>query len=143
MLPEATTDMSATLLLMERDEMVDTVVASHRGSSRRRMTSLIPVGGEKPHKYLVAKNADNEGIYLVWSGAGNNTDLTENVYEEIVDEGDAEGLSHLYHVYSRLNLLVTDDVVWYQIPDRILQDFGLDIWTFGLRPSLRKSTHDA
>lgn len=118
-----------TLLLMERDEMVDTVVASHSNTGRRRGANLIPLGGEVPHKYLVAKNGDNEGIYLIWTGSGDNTDLTEEVYEEIVEEGDAEGLAKTYHVYSRLNLLVTDDVIWYQIPDRILQDFGLDIRT--------------
>lgn len=118
-----------TLLLMERDEMIDTVIASHSNSSTRRSAVLIPVGGEEPYKYLVAKNSSNEGIYLVWAGAGSNTDLTEDVYEEIAEEGEAEGLSPLYHVYSRLNLLVTDDVIWYQIPDRILADFGLDVRT--------------
>lgn len=120
---------AATLLLMERDEMIDTVIASHSNSNRRRSTTLIPVTREEPYKYLVAKNADNEGIYLVWSGAGSNTDLTEEVYESIVEEGESEGLAKLYHVYSRLNLLVTDDVIWYQIPDRILADFGLDVRT--------------
>jgi adenine-specific DNA-methyltransferase len=117
-----------TLLLMERDEMVDTVIASH-SSSRRKGYSIVPMLEDEPYKYLVAKNGDGEGIYLVWAGADSNTDLTEEVYEDIVDEGDAAGLSKTYHVYSRLNLLVTDDVVWYQIPDRILQDFGLDIRT--------------
>lgn len=118
-----------TLLLMERDEMIDTVVASHTGSSRRR-GNLIPVPiPEKPFKYLIAKNSEDEGIYLVWNGAGTTNDLTEEVYEEIVDEGEAAGLALKYHVYSRLNLFVTDDVHWYQIPDRILQDFGVDIRT--------------
>lgn len=119
---------AVTLLMMERDEMIDTVIASHTGN--RRSAVLIPVGDEKqPYKYLVAKNANNEGIYLVWSGAGSNTDLTEEVYEEIAEEGEAEGLAPLYHVYSRLTLIVTDDVIWYQIPDRILADFGLDVRT--------------
>lgn len=118
-----------TLLLMERDEMVDTVVASHTNSNRRRTTILTSIDPETPFTYLVAKNAENEGIYLVWAGAGKNTDLTEEVYEDIVDEGEAYGLARVYHVYSRLNLLVTDDVIWYQIPDRILQDFGLDVRT--------------
>lgn len=118
-----------TLLLMERDEMIDTVIASH--SSTRRSAVLIPlVGeGEEPYTYLVAKNTSNEGIYLVWSGAGSNTDLTEDVYEAITEEAEAAGLAEVYHVYSRRNLLVTDDVVWYQIPDRILSDFGLDVRT--------------
>lgn len=118
-----------TLLLMERDEMIDTVVASHTGSSRRR-GNLIPVPmPDKPYTYLIAKNAEDEGIFLVWNGAGKTNDLTEEVYDEIVDEAEAAGLAAFYHVYSRLNLFITDDVHWYQIPDRILQDFGVDIRT--------------
>lgn len=120
---------AVTLLLMERDEMIDTVIASHSNSSSRRSAVLIPVGDNKRYSYLVAKNANNEGIFLVWAGADSNTDLTESVYEEITEEAEAEGLAPLYHVYSRLNMLVTDDVVWYQIPDRILADFGLDVRT--------------
>lgn len=120
-----------TLLLMERDEMIDTVIASHSSTGGRRSPVLIPVVGKdkRPYTYLVAKNASNEGIFLVWSGAGENTDLTEEVYEAVTEEAAREGLADLYHVYSRRNLLVTDDVIWYQIPDRILSDFGLDIRT--------------
>ncbi|WP_017838621.1 site-specific DNA-methyltransferase [Dietzia sp. UCD-THP] len=120
-----------TLLLMERDEMIDTVIASHSSTGARRRAVLIPMvnGNEKPYVYLVAKNASNEGIFLVWSGAGSNTDLTEEAYEEITDEAEDAGLADVYHVYSRRNLIVTDDVIWYQIPDRILSDFGLDIRT--------------
>lgn len=120
-----------TLLLMERDEMIDTVIASHSSTGSRRSPVLIPVVGKdkRPYTYLVAKNASNEGIFLVWSGAGENTDLTEEVYEAVTEEAAHEGLADLYHVYSRRNLLVTDDVIWYQIPDRILSDFGLDIRT--------------
>lgn len=119
-----------TLLLMERDEMIDTVIASHSSIGSRRSAVLVPVdrNGES-YAYLVAKNARNEGIYLVWSGAASNTDLTEEVYESITEEAEAAGLADVYHVYSRRNLLVTDDVIWYQIPDRILSDFGLDVRT--------------
>lgn len=54
-----------TLLLMERDEMIDTVMASHSGSGSRRSTVLITVGDERdPYSYFVAKNASNEGVYL-------------------------------------------------------------------------------
>ncbi len=119
-----------TLLLMERDEMIDTVIASHSSTGSRRNAVLIPLGDrDEPYTYLVAKNASNEGIYLVWSGPGSNTDLTEEAYEEITEEADAAGLADVYHVYSRRNLIVTDDVIWYQIPDRILSDFGLDVRT--------------
>ncbi|EJK80902.1 site-specific DNA-methyltransferase [Rhizobium sp. AP16] len=121
---------SRTLLLMERDEMIDAVIASHSSTGSRRSAALIPVYDErKPYSYLVARNAGNEGIFLVWTGAGSNTDLTEDVYETITDEASAAGLAEIYHVYSRRNLIVTDDVIWYQIPDRILSDFGLDIRT--------------
>ena len=44
---------------------------------------LIPVPEEAAYQYLVARNASDEGIYLVWHGAGSNTDLTEEVYEAI------------------------------------------------------------
>ncbi|MCF2572865.1 site-specific DNA-methyltransferase [Brevibacterium sp. UCMA 11754] len=120
-----------TLLLMERDEMIDTVIASHSSLGSRRAAVLIPVVDEdnEPYTYLVAKNAANEGIFLVWSGAGSNTDLTEDVYEAITEEAERAELADVYHVYSRRNLLVTDDVIWYQIPDRILSDFGLDVRT--------------
>jgi len=120
---------AATLLLMERDEMVDTVIASHFDRSRKRGSQVQAVDGVEGYRYLVAKNADDEGIYLVWGGPNENTDLTEQVYEDCVKEGERAGLTRMYHVYSRLNLFVTDDVKWYQIPDRILQDFGLDVRT--------------
>lgn len=104
------------LLMMERDEMIDTVIASHSSKGSRRSPVLIPVPDEAAYEYLVARNVNNEGIYLVWHGAGSNTDLTEEVYEDITEEADAAGLAPTYHVYSRRNLIVTDDVVWYQIP---------------------------
>jgi adenine-specific DNA-methyltransferase len=33
----------------------------------------------------------------------------------------------MYHVYARFNLFQSDDVRFYQIPDQILLDFGVDI----------------
>lgn len=102
---------------------------------------LIPVPDEAAYTYLVARNANNEGIYLVWHGAGSNTDLTEEVYEAITEEADAASLAPTYHVYSRRNLIVTDDVVWYQIPDRILSDFGLDVRTGSTAASRYRSRY--
>lgn len=102
-------------------EMIDTVIASHSSTGSRRAAVLIPVVDEvnEPYNYLVAKNAANEGVFLVWSGAGSNTDLTEDVYEAITEEAERAGLADVYHVCSRRNLLVTDDVIWYQIPARL------------------------
>lgn len=82
---------ATALLAMERDEMVDTVIASYFDSSRRRGPSLIRFN-DPSYTHLVAKNAEDEGFYLVWGGAGENTDLTEEVYEACVGEAEKEGL---------------------------------------------------
>ena len=115
-----------SVLLMEREEMLDTVIGSHWDNARRRnggLTSLARLGC----RYLIAKNGENEGFYLVWGGSGENTNLTESVYEEIADEAAAAGLARTYHVYARLYVFQTDNVTFYQIPDRILSDFGLNM----------------
>lgn len=117
---------ATALLAMERDEMIDTVVASYFDSSRRRGPSLVRFS-DPTQRYLVARNSDDEGFYLVWGGVDENTDFTEDVYEACVAEGAARGLKPIYHVYSRFNLFATPGVHWYQIPDRILADFGLDV----------------
>lgn len=119
---------ATALLAMEREEMVDTVVASYFDSSRRRGPTLIRMT-DPAYEYLVARNAEDEGFYLVWGGVDGNTDFDEDVYEACVAEGEKAGLSAMYHVYSRFNLFMTPGVHWYQIPDRILADFGLDIRT--------------
>lgn len=119
---------ATALLQMEREEMVDTVIASYFDSSRRKGPGLIRFN-EPAYSYLVAKNADDEGFYLVWGGVGENTDFTEDVYEACVVEGKKANLKPNYHVYSRFNFFTTPGVIWYQIPDRILADFGLDIRT--------------
>jgi adenine-specific DNA-methyltransferase len=116
------------VLQMERDEMVDTVIASHHDANRRRGSSLITVD-DPSYRYLVARNADGHGFYLVWNGPTQNTDLTEEVYEACVAEGEKEGLEPVYHVYARYNLFGTEDVRFYRIPDQILIDFGLDLRT--------------
>jgi adenine-specific DNA-methyltransferase len=117
---------ASALLKMERDEMTDTVISSYFDSNRRKGVGLLPVDTDK-YKYLVAKNADGEGFYLIWDGADSNTNFTEEVYEQCAAEAEAEGLKRLYHVYARLNFYQTDNVRFYQIPDRILNDFGLDM----------------
>lgn len=116
---------SAALLQMERDDMVDTVIASYFDSSRRRGSPLERYS-KIGYAYLVAKNSENEGFYLVWDGPDMNTDFTEAVYETCVKEGRRAELAPIYHVYARLNLFSTDGVQFYQIPDRILADFGLN-----------------
>ena len=113
------------LLHMERSEMVDTVIASHY-DDRRRGASLIRID-DTSYRYLVAKNTDSDGIFLVWDGPDKNTNFTEDVYEICAAEAERAELKPTYHVYARFNLYQTDNVRFYQIPDRILADFGLDL----------------
>jgi adenine-specific DNA-methyltransferase len=113
------------LLRMERDEMVDTVIASHFDENRRR-GGLIDVDRDR-YRHLVAKNADGEGFFLIWDGPDRNTNFTVDVYESCAEEALDAKLKPVYHVYARLNLYQTDNVRFYQIPDRILNDFGLDV----------------
>ncbi len=116
------------VLRMERDEMVDTVIASHHDSNRRRGGSLVTID-DLSNKYLVGRNSEGQGFYLVWDGPDGNTDLTEDVYEACVAEGRRAKLEPVYHVYARYNLFGTEDVRFYRIPDQILIDFGLDMRT--------------
>lgn len=116
------------VLQMERDEMVDTLIASHHDAGRRRSASLVLID-EPSYRYLVARNSEGHGFYLVWDGPEENTDLDEDVYEKCVLEGAKEGLEPVYHVYARYNVFGTEDVRFYRIPDQILIDFGLDLRT--------------
>jgi adenine-specific DNA-methyltransferase len=112
------------LLRMERSEMVDAVIGSHFEADRRG-PSLVRIGDGS--SYLVARNAENEGVFLVWNGPTGNTNFTREVYRACVKEARDAGLTPTYHVYARLYVYQTGNVVFYQIPDRILADFGLDL----------------
>jgi len=114
------------VLHMEREEMIDAVIGSYFDQSKRRGSSLIYVD-QKDYHYLVAKNSEDEGFFLVWDGPAKNTDFNDVVYEAVAREAKKAGLKPSYHIYARFNLYQTDNVRFYQIPDRILADFGLDI----------------
>lgn len=87
------------LLSMERDEMTDTVIASNFELSNKG-NCLVTIT-DHTNKYLVAKNADNEGIFLVWEGAKKTPVFDARVYEEVVKEAIKAGLRPRYHIYAR------------------------------------------
>lgn len=118
---------AAALLAMEREEMIDTVIASYYDTSKKRGGSnLVPVDPDE-YRFLVAHNGDREGFFLIWEGPDKNTDFDEDVYEECAKEAAKAGLKASYNVYARYNLYQTENVRFFQIPDRILIDFGLDL----------------
>lgn len=113
---------------MEHDELLDTVIGSHFDANRRRGAQLVRLDADPArYRYLIARNSDDEGLFLVWDGPDRNTDLTEDVYVACADEAVEAGLkADRYHVYARLYRYQTEGIRFYQIPDRILSDFGLD-----------------
>ena len=115
------------LLSMEREELADTLIASHFDAASRRRDALVNVREQAEFKYLVAHNSDGEGFFLIWNGTKGNTDFTEKTYEACAKEAKAAGLAQRYHVYARLYRFQTSNVIFYPIPDRILMDFGLDL----------------
>jgi adenine-specific DNA-methyltransferase len=118
---------AAALLSMERQELADTIIASHFDAGSRRREVLVHVPPEGGFKYLVAHNVDSEGFFLIWNGSKGNTDFTEETYEACAKEAKKAGLEARYHVYARLYRFQTSNVIFYQIPDSILLDFGLDL----------------
>jgi len=115
------------LLAMEREEMIDTVIGSYRDANRARGANRLVAVDHDAYRFLVARNDNAEGFFLVWEGPDRNTDFTEEVYEQCSEEARRAGLTTNYHVYARFNLFSTENVRFYQIPDRILADFGLDV----------------
>lgn len=117
---------ASTVLHMKRAEMLDTIIGSHYDLSRKRGAGLVSLT-QHGYRYLAAKNSENEGFFLIWDGPDKNTDFIEEVYEAITEEAQKMGLASTYHVYARLYVFQTENVNFYQIPDRILADFGLNI----------------
>jgi adenine-specific DNA-methyltransferase len=115
------------LLSMEREDLADTIIASHFDATAGRRDVLVNVPPDAGYKYLVAHNAQSEGFFLIWNGTKGNTDFTEETYEACAQEAKLAGLGARYHVYARLYRFQTSNVLFYQIPDRILMDFGLDL----------------
>ncbi len=118
---------AGALLSMEREELVDTIIASHFDANTRRRPALVTIPPDAGYEYLVARNADDEGFFLVWSGTEGDTDFTEETYVACAREAAKAGLGKRYHVYARLYRFQTSNVIFYQIPDRILMDFGVDL----------------
>jgi adenine-specific DNA-methyltransferase len=114
------------LLEMERDEMTDVVIASHYDINKRGGPSLVLMTTEG-YDFLVARNGSDEGFYLIWDGSPTPPVFDADVYARVVNEAVKAQLKPAYHVYARFNLFQSDDVRFYQIPDQILLDFGLNM----------------
>ncbi|CFW92863.1 Putative DNA methylase (fragment) [endosymbiont DhMRE of Dentiscutata heterogama] len=102
---------------MERKEIIEAIFAS-------QITSLLLIPENSNFKYLIAKNKQEEGIFLIWNG-NSNSQLTQDIYYQITREAQQANLStNKYHVYARLCSFSTSSIEFEQIPEKILQDLG-------------------
>lgn len=115
---------AAAIRALEREEMADLLVVSYWNHSERARTSLTRVAPGS-QKHLFAKNGKNEGFFLVWDGSGDSA-VTRDVYEEILDEMEAYGLTGKAHVYAGTCPFFGPSIEFYQIPDKVLEYLNFD-----------------
>lgn len=78
------------------------------------------------YTYLVGKNEDAEGYFIIWDGDGPVGQLDTDSYRIVLQEGKKAGLKPPYHVYARYEIYQSKNVVFYKIPDKILAHLGLN-----------------
>lgn len=116
---------SRAVLSMKKDELIDLVITSHWENTRRGSIGLIRFESEG-FKYLVGRNEQNEGYFLVWNGGDQVGNLDEASYATVISEAKKAGLKQPYHVYARYEIYQSRNVTFYKIPDRILAHLGLN-----------------
>jgi adenine-specific DNA-methyltransferase len=114
-----------TVLSMKKNELVDVVITSHWEMDRRGNPGLIRI--EKPrYQYLVGKDEQQEGYFIIWDGQDSVGQLDMETYSTVAQEAKKEGLKPPYHVYARYEVYQTRSVNFYKIPDKILAHLGLN-----------------
>lgn len=114
-----------TIVRMKRDELIDLVITSHFEAGRRKTAGLLRI--EDPeYKYLVGKNEQGEGYFVIWEGDEQVGQLDDDTYDVVLAESRKAGLKHPHHVYARYQVYQSQNVRFYQIPDRILMHLGFN-----------------
>ena len=114
-----------TVLSMKRGELIDLVITTHWDTYRRNSPNLIRIDDPK-YAYLVGRNEQREGYFLIWNGGGKVGQLDVDSYRSVLQEGKRAGLKTPYHVYARYEVYQSPNVSFYKIPDRILAHLGLN-----------------
>jgi adenine-specific DNA-methyltransferase len=110
-----------TLNEMKKDELIDLVLTSHFEENKK--TNLITNNNE--NKYLVAKNEQNEGYFIIFDENKKISSLDANIYKEILKEIKKENLNeNKIHVYARYELYQAQNIVFYKIPEKVLYNLG-------------------
>lgn len=113
-----------TVLSMKKDELIDVVITSHWEDERPRC-NLIRID-DTGFIYLVGKNEQNEGFFIIWNGRGPIGQLDATSYKIVVKEANKAALNPPYHVYARYEIYQARNVNFYKIPDKILAHLGLN-----------------
>jgi adenine-specific DNA-methyltransferase len=114
-----------TIVRMKRDELIDLVITSHFEAGRRKTAGLLRIE-EPEYKYLVGKNEQGEGYFVIWEGNEEVGQLDDDTYDVVLAESCAAGLKSPHHVYARYQVYQSQNVRFYQIPDRILMHLGFN-----------------
>jgi len=114
-----------TIVRMKRDELIDLVITSHFEAGRRKTAGLLRIE-EPKYKYLVGQNEQGEGYFVIWEGNEEVGQLDEDTYDMVLAESRAAGLKSPHHVYARYQVYQSQNVRFYQIPDRILMHLGFN-----------------
>lgn len=116
---------SKTVLTMKKDELIDVVITSHWENEKRGGGCLIRVDAPG-YKYLVGKNEQNEGYFLIWNGGDKVGQLDAGTYATVIQEGKKAGLKQPFHVYARYEIYQSKNIIFYKIPDKILAHLGFN-----------------
>lgn len=114
-----------TVLFMKKDELVDVVITSHWDSGSRNSPNLIRIEDPK-FNYLVGKNQQGEGYFIIWNNGGPVGQLDVDSYELVLQDAKKAGIKPPYNVYARYEVYQSRNVHFYKIPDKILSHLGLN-----------------
>ena len=118
---------SKIILSMQRDEMIDLIVATHWDSGKRNSVNLIRIDDDSSLLYCVGKNANNEGYFIIWDPDNSFGALDYSTYNKIVSEAKKIKLNTPYHIYARYEVYQdSKNVLFYKIPDKVLAHLGLN-----------------
>jgi adenine-specific DNA-methyltransferase len=114
-----------TVLSMKKDELVDVVITSHWDSGSRNGPNLIRIEDPK-FTYLVGKNQQEEGYFIIWNNGGPVGQLDITSYNLVLQDAKKAGLKPPYNVYARYEVYQSKNVQFFKIPDKILAHLGLN-----------------
>ena len=92
---------------------------------RRGSTNLIRIDDPK-FSYLVGRNEQGEGYFIIWNNGGPVGQLDRDSYRIVLKDAEKAGIKPPYHVYARYEVYQSRNVQFWKIPDKILAHLGLN-----------------